>query len=381
MATYMVYKVFTKKMTINKNYLNIGLLALFFWAMAVGVFNRSYMSILSAFLLLSYFCTSVYLQNNCNSINKVELLLEQVMNFSIFSAVLGFLEKILSMVFKGDISINLINTFESSGINHRISSTFGNPNIAANWFAVMAIVALYFYNTSSIERRFNYKVKALIFIAALGLTGSRGGFIGLIFGIFIYCFLKNDKKDYRVFAGLFIVLLIFTFAPSEAFEYVTGHNIDGSFNSRFEIWKGSLGMIIAKPFTGWGLAGYLEHGGKYITSYANEVLYHGHNACISIMATLGVPGLLLYANIKFGILRNLKTLYFNGNKILPLMGAIQAVIFVQGLVDFTIIAPQTGLLFIACSAVISSLAKQSSSMKPVEDGVYKSEYRSIPRVS
>jgi O-antigen ligase len=385
MAIYMVYKVFTKRLTMHKNYFNIGLLVLFIWSLGVGIFNRSYTSIITSFILLAYFSVSVYVHNNCNTESKVENLLEQLMNFSLFSAGLGFLEKLLSIIFKGDISINLINTFESSGINHRISSTFGNPNIAANWFAVMTIVAIYFYNTSSVDKRFSYKMKAIIFIAALSLTGSRGGFIGLIFGSLIYCFIKKDKKekrDFRLFSALFIILLLFTFAPPQIFEYITGHNIDGSFNSRFEIWEGSMGMIKDKPFTGWGLAGYFDHGGEYITAYgeANVVLYHGHSIWISLMAMMGIPGLLIYLNIKVHIYKSLKKLYYSRNNIVPLMAAIQALVFIQGLVDFTIIAPQTGLLFIGCSAITSSLARQNSK-KAVEDGVYSPDYRSISRVS
>jgi O-antigen ligase len=228
-------------------------------------------------------------------------------------------------------------------------------------------------------------MKAIIFIAALSLTGSRGGFIGLIFGSLIYCFIKKDKKekrDFRLFSALFIILLLFTFAPPQIFEYITGHNIDGSFNSRFEIWEGSMGMIKDKPFTGWGLAGYFDHGGEYITAYgeANVVLYHGHSIWISLMAMMGIPGLLIYLNIKVHIYKSLKKLYYSRNNIVPLMAAIQALVFIQGLVDFTIIAPQTGLLFIGCSAITSSLARQNSK-KAVEDGVYSPDYRSISRVS
>ena len=41
-----------------------------------------------------------------------------------------------------------------------------------------------------------------------------------------------------------------------------------------------------------------------------------------------------------------------------MLASIQAVIIGHGLVDFTMIAQQTGLLFIASSAIISALANQ-----------------------
>ena len=45
----------------------------------------------------------------------------------------------------------------------------------------------------------------------------------------------------------------------------------------------------------------------------------------------------------------------------PMLAGIQAVIIGHGLVDFTMIVPQIGLLFIASAALISALVKQYSS--------------------
>ena len=54
-------------------------------------------------------------------------------------------------------------------------------------------------------------------------------------------------------------------------------------------------------------------------------------------------------------------LYSQKCRLVPMLAGIQAVIIGHGLVDFTMIAPQTGLLFVGCSGVISVLAKQHNS--------------------
>ena len=92
--------------------------------------------------------------------------------------------------------------------------------------------------------------------------------------------------------------------------------------------------------------------------YYYATLYHGHNIWITIMTTLGVVGLFIYTYMKINLFRDLKILHAQNCRLVPMLAGIQAVIIGHGLVDFTMIAPQTGLLFIASSAIINALIKQ-----------------------
>jgi len=77
----------------------------------------------------------------------------------------------------------------------RINSTFGNPNVAGNWFAIMIIVSLYFTDKSKKSEKNFYSAVTVLFVIVLFLTGSRGAYIGVVCGLSMFLLLKKNKKD------------------------------------------------------------------------------------------------------------------------------------------------------------------------------------------
>ncbi|MGH4126080.1 MAG: O-antigen ligase family protein [Clostridium sp.] len=309
-----------------------------------------------------YLCISVFLQDYCQNENKIEKIGRYLVCFSLLSAIFGIIEKIIYVCFNYNIWARFLEITSQPVINDRIYSTFGNPNVAGNWFAIMILLGIYFCNTTAKTTKLFYRISTLFFIIALYLTGSRGAFMGLLFGLFIFCFLKGNKKDRWLFITIFILTAVVTFMPSQILENVIGHNFASSFTSRFEIWKGCLKMIKLKPIAGWGLMGITDHGAYFMKGYYYATLFHGHNIYITIMTSLGAVGLIIYAYMKINLFGNLKILHAKKCRLAPLLAGIQAVIIGHGLVDFTMIAPQTGLLFIASSAIVSVLVKQYNNL-------------------
>jgi putative inorganic carbon (HCO3(-)) transporter len=357
-AIYMIYMVLFRKVSIYKNYWNTGLCLLFMWSLIVGAINYSFASIALSFVIFMYLCISVFLQDYCENENKVEKICIYLVRFSLLSAILGIIEKVIYVYFNYNIWAKFLKITSQPVFNDRIYSTFGNPNVAGNWFAIMILIGLYFCSTTFKATKLFYQTSTFCFVIELYLTASRGAFIGLLFGLFIFYLLKGNKKDRWLFIAIFILTAVITFMPSQMLESIIGHNLDGSFTSRLGIWNGCLKMIKLKPFIGWGIMGITEHGAEFMEGYYYATLYHGHNIWLTIMTTLGTVGLSIYAYMKINLFRNLKTLHVQNCRLVPMLAGIQAVIIGHGLVDFTMIAPQTGLLFIASSSIISALVKQ-----------------------
>lgn len=357
-AIYMTAMVLLGKVKIYRNHWNKGLCLLFIWSLTVGVINRSFTSITMSFVFLMYLCIGVFLQNYCENENKIEKVYSSLVYFSLGSAIFGVIEKVIYVYFNFNIWAKFLQVTSQPIINNRIYSTFGNPNVAGNWFAIMIIVGLYFCSTTSKTIKLGYQTATLFFAIALYLTGSRGAYMGLLLGIFIFYLLKSSKKDMWMFITIFILTAIVTFMPSQILKNITGHDFDQSFVSRLGIWRGCLKMIKIKTFTGWGLTGIADHGADFMKGYYYATLYHGHNIWITIMTTLGAGGIFIYAYMKINLFRSLKILREKNCRLVPMLAGIQAVIIGHGLVDFTMIAPQAGLLFIASSAIINSLTKQ-----------------------
>jgi putative inorganic carbon (HCO3(-)) transporter len=342
----------------HKDHWNTGLCLLFMWSLIVGFINYSFASIAASFVIFMYLCVSIFLQNYCEDENKVEKIYRYLVHFSLFSAVFGIMEKIIYMYFDFNIWAKFLEITSQPVVNNRIYSTFGNPNVAGNWFAIMIIIGIYFCSTTSKTTKLFYEISTVLFAFALCLAGSRGAFMGLLFGLFVYYLLKGSKKNMGLLFAIFILTTVVTFGPTEALKHVTAHDFDSSFSSRLGIWNGCLKMIKLKPFTGWGLMGISDHGEDFMKGYYYATLFHGHNIWITFMTTLGAVGMLIYTYMKVNLFRNLRLLYHHNCRMVPMLAGIQAVIIGHGLVDFTMIAPQTGLLFIACSVIISALAKK-----------------------
>jgi O-antigen ligase len=172
-----------------------------------------------------------------------------------------------------------------------------------------------------------------------------------------------------------IPILILTFMPSApqsgSIAGITGHKLSRSIVTRDMIWDGCLKMIKLKPLTGWGLLGVWEQGSRFIM-YDGKVI-HSHNIWISFLTFLGPIGLSIYLYMKLYLFKSIKILYSQNSRIAALMAGIQALVIGHGLVDVAFMAPQTGILFFANSALICSLVVQYSTLgKPIPLVSYKS---------
>jgi hypothetical protein len=359
---YAAYRVLSKKESINKNPWNTGLIALFIWSFFVGLINRSYLSTIASFAFFLYFCLSVFMQNHFNNEDKIERLYKCLVHFSILPAIVGIVEKIVFLFSNDTFLTKLLVVVSKATIGHRINSTFGNANLAGNWFAIILLVTLYLNSISTDKNRTFYRALSVLYMIVLCLTASRGAFIGFLMGLSVYYVLTKNKKDFRFLLMISIPILILTVMPSAPqsgnITSIAGHKLTRSIVTRDMIWSGSLKMIKLKPLTGWGLLGIVESGSKYI-AYDGPIV-HSHNIWISFLTFLGPLGLSIYLYMKLYLLRGIKILYSQSNRLAALMAGIQALVIGHGFVDVAFMAPQTGILFFANSALICALVVQYS---------------------
>lgn len=357
---FAVFYLYKNKGNVSKNTWNIGLIILFLWSFFVGLVNKSSMSILVSFLFLLYFCMSVYIENEWSSEEKIYDISHWLLKFSIFSGIIGIIEKIAFAIHPMLVWRFFLGLPAITSSTHRIYSTFGNPNIAGDWFAIMIIVAL-FYEGRTKEKRnkiFYYSCVAL-FLINLFFTGSRGAFAAMAGGLVALFMFKCSKHNRLIFIGIILIIAVVGFMPSKVpnlSEGLVGHQINRSLSLRERIWKGSFDMVNEKPLTGWGLMGTIEHGKEFI-SYSG-IVHHSHNIWLAILTSLGVVGLIIYIIMRLQIYKNIVHLLMkDSSNCIQLLIAIQVIIIIHGLVDFTIIVPQVGGVFIATSAMITALAK------------------------
>jgi putative inorganic carbon (hco3(-)) transporter len=353
-AIFTIYLLFSKKLIIYKNPWNIGLFLLFIWSIVSGIISGSFLSTALSLVIFIYFSLSVYLQNYFKDEEKIEKLCQYLVYFSIFSALFGIIEKITFTYFNSTMWKNLLGLSNEHEIIHRIYSTFGNPNVTGNWFAIMILIATYMSSKTIKKRKLFYQLCIILFIIILFMTGSRGAYIGLVLGLLTYYCLEKDTKIIYMMV-FFAVVAIIAFFPFQilSLDKLMGHDFSNSYSSRYQIWMGCIKMIKLKPLAGWGLLGIYNFGANYINFHAK--VFHAQNLWLSILTTLGIVGFLIYAYMKLYLYKTIGSLHKSKCRLIPLLAGIQALILGHGLVDFTIMTPQAGILFISCSALICSL--------------------------
>jgi putative inorganic carbon (hco3(-)) transporter len=378
---YLAYRYLRKgELTLRNNW-SYGLFFLFIWAMMVGILNNEGIYILTSFVILGYLFVSIYLQEKFQKIEDVERLLANAFLLSIGSALIGLLENWDIITYSPSWWKYFIGTRSFVVIEEwqRISGTFNNPNLAGTWFACMAMIGFYFYNKAAgFKRKAGYALGTILFLAVLAMTGSRAAVIGLFLGFVIYAYFAGHKRK--------MVLLSFALLGGTALMlfrpdwFPRGDILFSSIRDRQEIWENCFYMFLKKPITGWGIMGiYFADSSVY--HYLR--VFHAHNTLLTIATTLGLVGLGTFLWMEWSLLQEVRVLYRHGNRIVPLLTGIHAMVLGQGLFDFTIMSPQDGLLFMGCSALIGAMAHAYSTatvpaqfpLSTIRYSKYYSKYR------
>jgi O-antigen ligase len=174
---------------------------------------------------------------------------------------------------------------------------FEDPNELAYSLVILVPLAMTLFDTARSRRaRVVYAIAAVIQVAAVVATQSRGGVLGLVvvLGLLLW--------SYRIRGGvLAIVVLVavvgFAFAADtfwQRVEVVATYQQDDAITSRIQAWRVGVDIFLNRPMLGVGIGNFAlawplyadSPGGKWLTA---------HNAFIQILGELGIMGLIGFA--------------------------------------------------------------------------------------
>jgi tetratricopeptide (TPR) repeat protein len=140
----------------------------------------------------------------------------------------------------------------------RAVAGFGTPNFLAGFLLMVWPMALALLLRA--EGLFSKTFWAFLLLTSLGAlieTGSVAGWIGFAAGLVVFTFFS--RKDPKVKFNFWILLLFFIFAFSLFFSPISFRLKElmdiknGEVRTQAEVWKGTLEIIRAHPFTGIGI--------------------------------------------------------------------------------------------------------------------------------
>jgi len=183
-------------------------------------------------------------------------------------------------------------TVEGYRVAGRGSGIFGNANdMALHLVTIIPIVAALFSGTHSPFPKILFGACALLMIAGVVLTYSRGGFIGLIVAlIFLALKIGRQKRLAIVVCSLIVITGFFALAPGEYGTrvlsiFVPSLDRMGSSDSRRAVLYRSIWTAIRHPLLGIGM------GNFHNVSFREQV---SHNAYTQVAAEMGMAALVVY---------------------------------------------------------------------------------------
>ena len=161
-----------------------------------------------------------------------------------------------------------------------------------------------------------YVVALGVFVAAVVVSGSRGGFLGLI-GAALFCALYSPRKK-QAFAGLLIgaALALAVAGPSywEEMETITDTK-EATADMRLELWEIAARMFAHNPVFGVGPGNFRWNAGTYqsaeqLEKFGRDLTYSVlvHSTYFEILSEWGLVGTVLFATILIRTFRDLRRL-------------------------------------------------------------------------
>jgi len=242
----------------------------------------------------------------------------------------------------------------------RVYATLENPNVLGEYLGLsIPLLAGFFFASARIRHKLFLTVVVCILTLCLGLTFSRGAWLGLAVSVFIFALLKEPRL-----IVLIIVLAILSpmFLPQVVMNRIASiGSLEESSNAyRITIWKAALRMIKDYWLTGVGLG--LAAFSRVYRDYmiAGTLAIHAHNLYLEICIELGVIGIFSLFWMVFRcfsealsnvIIKNYKISYIAAGIMAGLVGHL-----FHGLFDYVWYSPRIVMAFWMHLGLLSALA-------------------------
>lgn len=274
-------------------------------------------------------------------------------------------------------------SFGAGADTTRVAGGIGDPNeFAAILVPAVIFAALMLAATTNPLGRFALVVCIGVYMVALLLSQSRGGFVALaVAGVAALIFAGPARARTVVvvsaLAGIGIAYFALV-APPEALERVT-HFSAGGGTGRTDLWSIAIAVASDHPVLGVGAGNFELVEPRYAVGNINLPLVElvvdspkvAHNTYLHLLAEYGVIGLSAFVLLAGGMLRlcyrGIRTAAASGDLELELLARGVLIGVIGMLAAFTFLSAQYQKqlwLLLGAAAAVASVAARSSAQRP-----------------
>lgn len=273
-----------------------------------------------------------------------EFITNVIIVLSVFAALYGLMEY---MAILNKVGIDQFEVIIFNRPQDRVNSVFFN----ANYYAMMIefFVCITFYKILKIKNikiEFNkfiyYCCVILLNLFLLVLTACRTAWPALAGGILIMLIIdKHYKTCSCIFGVVLMACIYFLFNPA---KFPRVDNIIAYFMTRQDIWSVAIANIKSHPLFGEGPMTYMH----IYKAYHGHPTEHAHSIYLDPLLCFGVVGIMSIAPFIFENIKRLYRLWKSkiDKTLVALVVSFTVMIFIHGMLDYTIFFVQTGFLYL-----------------------------------
>ena len=259
----------------------------------------------------------------------------------------------------------------------RASGTYINPNHLAGFLEMVLPLALAYTLTGRARplTKVLLGYAALVILAGIGVTGSRGGWAATGFALLVFFSLLATHRSYRLSAMLMLVVLVgagYFFARQSQFFQRRAESsfADGrlELNVRYELWDATARMWQDHRWWGVGPGHFDYRFPAYRPASVQLRPDRAHNEYLNLLADWGVAGAVLIGGVLavlgLGVIKTWRHVRRSerefksnrSNKFALLVGAVVGLIavLVHSGSDFNLQVPANAILAVTLAALLSS---------------------------
>lgn len=227
----------------------------------------------------------------------------------------------------------------------RTSSTFNNPNIAAEYLVMILPFAVYYaFDGKRTRVRMLCRICLLAAVCGIAFTFSRGSYLALLAIVAVLC-IANIRKITVIFMSAVSLLVLIPDTVMQRLFSIAGS--DGSINERWSIWAVSIDGILESPIFGRGPG--IQNSWDMLMAAGIDAP-HTHNLVLELLVEGGVIALILMILVGWKMLRGGIRMVFQGDSESRMLGiafiGFVAAFCTHSMVDFPLLSPKLVAVFL-----------------------------------
>jgi len=312
----------------------------------------SRMSSIKIALLTSLFMFTYFLFISLvNTKEKLNIILFALCSSALVTGLVGLYQKL-----SGKVDMTWIDQELFEGEKLRVFSVFGNPNVYGEYLLLLIPIAI---AAACITKKWimklYYLVVSAVLFANLGLTLSRGCYIGIAVAVFIFILFMEKRLITFFSIGIFALPFVLPASVIERLASIT-NLADSSTSYRISIWQATIRMIKVYWYAGVG-QGIDAYNAVYPYYAFNAVSApHSHSLYLQVMIETGIFGMLVFLAVLVCFSKALVPFFYRTKKLsekifaAAMMSSVVGFL-VQGVFDYVFYNYKVFLMFFIVLAI------------------------------